>query len=159
MNSSSKRDLEIMLSPQKFIQLLDNNFISAVEFLLNILPGSSSSSENSYLTALMSLPPSLKTLDCINRLALKELLSDEFLLEYLRSSTLFCLDSNLDTSQQHRLARLVIVWAQSLFRNKNLPCSGEVFLQLQQLCTNVLGRVNEAASLLKLLNEIRNTCE
>ncbi|KAL0223819.1 hypothetical protein P9112_003209 [Eukaryota sp. TZLM1-RC] len=155
MNGCTSEDLTALLPPFKFEHLLDNNFITAVEFLTNILDGQSTADEsNPYLSILMTLPPSLKTLDCINRLALKKLLKTHYVTAYLRSAVSVCQDETLDPNQQHRLSRLVVVWSQSLLRS-NLVNIDDVYVDLQTLCTSSLGKVHEATSLLKLMSEKR----
>ncbi|KAL0213164.1 hypothetical protein RCL1_006790 [Eukaryota sp. TZLM3-RCL] len=158
INHSSPTILTSLLSPSRFPALLDNNFIAAVEFLETVLKRVESSEEiinNPYLDVLSSLTPSLKTLDCVNRLANKHVLPQSFITKYLTHVLAVVHDASNESPHQYRLARLTTVWTLSLIRS-NLLSIEEVFLDLQRLCVNFAGKFQEASVLLKQLQEWRS---
>ncbi|GMI33489.1 hypothetical protein TeGR_g12491 [Tetraparma gracilis] len=106
----------------------------------------------SFLSPLLSLDLSLRSLDVISRLALAAPLPEDFV-SLAVSKCVSAAELERDKHRQSRLVRLVCVFLQSLLRN-GVGGVEEMKAQVEAFCIE-FSRIREAATLYKLLKARR----
>lgn len=145
----------VPFTPATLAGIVENNPRVAVECLRQALdasqlpPGDASSPfATVFFKAVLEIPPSLHTMEVVNRLAGMAPLPPPFVHLFVANCMASCKNTT-DKFAQSRLVRLVCVLIQSLIKNNILDVE-EMFMEIQSFCLD-FSKAREAISLFKLI--------